>query len=86
MVSYTRSTFLLKPHSKRLAMVDFKGVFTQRVFGACNPFTGLLQAGPTTTVLPKIGASWTASEGLSSVLIGDFPVLEPFVPMGGGAR
>jgi hypothetical protein len=86
MVSYTRTTFLLRLHSKDFREANFAGVFIQLVFGACNPFTGLLQAGPTTNVLLKIGAPRTASDGLSSVLIGDFPVLEPFGPMGGGAR
>ncbi len=81
MVSYIRTTFLLRLHSKDFSEANFMGVFIRRVFGACNPFTGLLQAGPATTALLKIGAPWTASDGLSSVLIGDFTVLE-----GGGAR
>jgi hypothetical protein len=76
MVSYTKFTFLLRPHSKGFSEGAFTGVFKQPVFGACNPFTGSLLTILTTTVLFKYGAPGTAAGGLSSVSVNNVPVLE----------
>jgi hypothetical protein len=62
------------------------GVFKQHVFGTSNRFDGPFFDTLTISVPSTEGEPGTASYGLSSVLIGDFPILEPFVPMGGSVR
>jgi len=64
---------------EQLTRDTLMGFPRQLVFGDPNPFNGSFLGPPTTTVTSEAGTPGTAAEGISTVLIGDLPVLElPF--------
>ena len=86
MVSYRLNGSSLWPHSKRLSGANFMGFSRQLVFGDSNPFNDSFFGPPTTNVTSEAGAPGRAAEGLTSLLIGKFPILESTLPHPTGAR
>lgn len=77
MVSYADQRSATVVIYEQLTRDRLMGFSRQPVFGAPNPSKGFLFGAPLATVPSETGTLGKAAEGISTVLIGDLPALQP---------